>query len=191
MAKRENGEGTITQLANGSFMGKIQIDGVRKSVYGKSKPEVIRKLQQLSVNSLNGLKEPSSMTLNTWLLFWLENYKKLKLKPKTYEVYETQSVHNILPFLGDIRLKDLNPLQIQKYINKKAETLSPATVRKQYSILRACLEKAVVNEMINKNPCNQIELPVLTQKEIKAFTQDLHNNDDSQPMHNPFTTHQG
>ena len=112
------------------------------------------------------------MKLKAWLVFWLENYKKLKLKPKTYEVYETQSTCHILPFLGDIKLKDLNSLQIQKYINKKAETLSSATVRKHYNILKSCLEKAVANEMINKNPCNHIELPALKQKEIKAFTQE-------------------
>lgn len=83
--KRERGEGTITELQNGTYMGKIQIDGVRKSVYGKSRPEVVRKLQQLSVNSINGLKDSSSMKLETWMLFWLENFKKLKLKPKTNE----------------------------------------------------------------------------------------------------------
>ena len=170
--KRENGEGTITQLPTGTYMGKIQIDGVRKSVYGKSRPEVVKKIQKLCVNSLKGLKDSSSMKLNSWLLFWLENYKKLRLKPKTYEVYETQSVYNILPFLGDIPLKDLNSLQIQKYINKKAETLSSSTVRKQFNILNSCLEKAVANEMINKNPCEHIELPVLEQKEIKAFTRE-------------------
>jgi len=170
--KRENGEGTITKLPSGTYMGRIQIDCVRKSVYGKTKTEVIKKIQQLSVNSLKGLKESSSMKLKAWLIFWLENYKKLKLKQKTYEVYETQSVYHILPFLGDIKLNDLNSLQIQKYINKKAETLSSATVRKQFNILNSCLEKAVANEMINKNPCKHIELPVLEQKEIKAFTQD-------------------
>ncbi|MFZ5988395.1 MAG: tyrosine-type recombinase/integrase [Bacillota bacterium] len=168
--KRENGEGTITQLPNGTYMGKIQIDGVRKSVYGKSRPEVVRKIQQLAINSLKGLKESSPMKLKAWLLFWLENYKKLKLKPKTYEVYETQSVYHILPFLGDIQLKDLSSLQIQKYINEKSKTLSPATVRKQFNILNSCLEKAVANELINKNPCKHIELPILKQKEIKAFT---------------------
>lgn len=168
--KRENGEGTITQLPNGTYMGKIQIDGVRKSVYGKSRPEVVKKIQQLSVNSLKGLKESSTMKLKTWLIFWLENYKKLRLKPKTYEVYETQSVCHILPFLGDITLKDLSSLQVQKYINEKSKTLSPATVRKQFNILNSCMEKAVANELINKNPCKHVELPVLEQKEIKAFT---------------------
>lgn len=170
--KRENGEGTITELPNGTYMGKIQIDGVRRSVYGKTRPEVVKKLQQLSVNSFRGLKESSSIKLSAWLLFWLENYKKIKLKPKTYEVYETQSTYHILPSLGDIKLKDLNSLQIQKYINNKAEALSSATVRKHYNILKSCLEKAVANEMINKNPCNHIELPALKQKEIKAFNQE-------------------
>lgn len=171
-AKRENGEGTITELPNGTFMGRIQIDGVRKSVYGKSRPEVVKKIQQLSVNSLKGLKEPSSMKLKAWLIFWLENYKKLRLKPKTYEVYETQSVCHILPFLGDITLKDLSSLQVQKYINEKSKTLSSATVRKQFNILNSCMEKAVANDLINKNPCKHIELPVLEQKEIKAFTRE-------------------
>jgi integrase len=128
------------------------------------------------------------MKLKTWLLFWLENYKKLRLKPKTYEVYETQSFCHILPFLGDIKLKDLNSLQIQKYINEKSETLSPATVRKQFSILKSCLEKAVANEMINKNPCNHIELPVLTQKEIKAFTQEEEKRFIECAKHDPLYT---
>jgi|BioPla2DNA2_1021312.scaffolds.fasta_scaffold67351_2 hypothetical protein len=78
--KRENGEGTITELKNGTFMGKIQIDGFRKSVYGNSRSEVVKKIQKLS---LSGLKDSSSMKLKDWMAFWLENYKKLKLKPKT------------------------------------------------------------------------------------------------------------
>lgn len=74
--------------------------------------------------------------------------------------------------LGQITLKDLNPLQIQKYINEKSKTLASATVRKQFNILNSSLEKALANDMISKNPCRHIELPVLEQKEIKAFTQE-------------------
>ncbi|MDP4181937.1 MAG: site-specific integrase [Bacillota bacterium] len=175
-AKRENGEGSITELKNGTYMGKIQIDGVRRSVYGKSKPEVVRKIQQLSITSINGLKDSSVMKLETWMLFWLENFKKLKLKPKTYEVYETQSKHHLWPELGHITLKDLNALQIQKYINEKSKRLSAATVRKQFNILNSSLEKALANDMISKNPCKHIELPILEQKEIKAFTQEEERN---------------
>ena len=39
-------------------------------------------------------------------------------------------------------------------------------------ILNSALEKACLNELILKNPCNGVELPALTQKEIKAFTQE-------------------
>jgi integrase len=176
--KRENGEGTITKLANGSYMGRILLgyksDGKqnRKSVYGKTKSDVIQKLQELSLSKVHGLKEPSNMPLGTWLLYWLENFKKLRLKPKTYEVYETQVVYNIIPLLGDIPLKDLNTLQIQKYVNDKSQTLAPATVRKQFSILNSALDKAEANELITKNPCNHVELPVLEQKEIRALTLD-------------------
>ena len=182
MAKRrESGEGTISKLKNGTFMGKIQLgykdDGTpnRKSVYGKTKSEVIQKIQELALTKANGIKQPSSMSLAQWMRFWLKNFKQLKLKPKTYEVYEIQIRHNILPSLGDILLKDLNSLQIQQYINEKSQNLSPATVRKQYNILSSALEKAVANELILKNPCRHIELPVLEQKEIKAFTFDEEN----------------
>lgn len=176
--KRENGEGTITKLENGTYMGRIFLgykeDGKpnRKSVYGKTKTEVVQKIQELALSKAHGLKEPSNMSLSRWLIFWLENFKKLKLKPKTYEVYETQAKHNIIPIIGDIALKDLNTLHIQRYINEKSKTLAPATVRKQYNILNSSLEKAVANELIPKNPCRHIELPVLEQKEIKAFTLD-------------------
>jgi integrase len=56
MAKRrENGEGSITKLDNGLYMGRISMgykdNGKpnRKSVYGKTKGEVIQKLHELSL----------------------------------------------------------------------------------------------------------------------------------------------
>ena len=182
MAKRrENGEGTITRLKSGTYMGRIFLgykeDGKpnRVSVYDKTKSEVVKKLQELALSKAHGLKEPSAMPLGRWLVFWLENFKKLKLKPKTYEVYETQAQHNIIPMLGNIPLKNLNSLQIQKFVNDKSEVLAPATVRKQFMILNSALEKAVANELITKNPCQHIELPPLEQKKIKAFTLDEEN----------------
>jgi integrase len=112
------------------------------------------------------------MRLGKWLVFWLNNYKRLKLKTKTYEVYETQARCNIIPSLGNIPLKDLNSLQIQQFVNTMSQKYAPATVRKQYNIINSALEKAVANDMITKNPCKHVELPVLEQKTIKAFTID-------------------
>lgn len=182
MAKRGNGEGNITKRKNGTYMGSLFIgyheDGKpnRKYVYGKTRSETSQKLLELSSNKAKGIKEPSNMTLSKWLMFWLENFKKLKLKPKTYEVYETQIRHNIIPVLGDIPLKELNTLHIQKYINNKLKTLAPATIRKHYSdLLNPALQKAVDNDMIPKNPCKNVELPMAEQKEIKAFTLDEEN----------------
>ena len=79
MAKRGNGEGSIYKRKDGVWVGSIVLgrksDGKldRKTIYGKTRPEVAKKLQELSLNKANGIKEPSSMTLEEWLYFWLNN----------------------------------------------------------------------------------------------------------------------
>ncbi len=161
-------------------MGKImigrKIDGKpnRISVYGKTKGEVLNKLRDLSHSVQYGTYiEPSKVTFGEWLIKWLKDYKSIKLKPRTYDTYETQINYHIVPKLGFILLKDLKTYHIQNFYQGKFDNgkgLSSATIRKMHNIIKSSLVKAIDSELINKNPCKGIDLPPLEQKNIKAFT---------------------
>lgn len=182
MARRVDGEGTITHIKSRNiWMGKVQLgrkpDGSidRRSVYGKSPKEVSDKIRKLSIEQGSVIAFDSAlMTVKEWTNYWLENYKKLNIKPKTYEVYERIIKLHIEPSaLGMMQLRKITPMQIQKLVNEKYRAgLSSATVRKMFNIINQALQKAYDNDMIPKNPAKTVELPEHTQKEIKVFTRE-------------------
>lgn len=182
--KRVNGEGTITKLSDKKYMGKIMVgwkpDGKpdRVSVYGKNEKEVSIKLREISSQLAKGTYIHSCKdTFGEWVVVWLKDYKSIKLKPRTYDIYESQINTHIIPELGDIQLKDLKSHQLQHFYNKKynaGQGLASATIKKIHSIINSSLKQALINDLIIKNPSEGVELPALEQKIIKSFTEEEH-----------------
>jgi len=107
------------------------------------------------------------------LITWLKEYKAINLKPRTYDVYETQIKHNIIPEIGHFELKELKQQDLQRFYNKKynkGKGLSSSTIRKIHNIINSALDKAVENDVMRKNVVKNVELPKLTKPQVKAFT---------------------
>jgi integrase len=181
MAKREAYAGTITKVKDKDlFMGRIQLgfkpDGKpnRKTVYGKTKAEVSEKLRVLAYQfGVGACYDPSTMTIKEWMEFWIENFKKLNLKPKTLEVYKQVITCHVVPNIGHITLKNLSTMHLQRLVNERYQSgLSTGSIRKMHNIINSSLEQALQNDMIPKNPAKSVKLPAHTQKAIKYFTED-------------------
>ena len=177
--RRGNGEGSITKLKNGLWMGRVTIgrkkDGKqdRKSLYGNTRTEVSSKMIALQNEIQTGNYISTDMTLAQWLTTWLKEYKAINLKPKTYDVYETQVVCNVIPDIGNIALKDLRQQDFQRFYNKKYNNgngLSSATIRKIHNIINSALNQAVENDLMHKNVGKNVQLPKLVKSQVKAFT---------------------
>lgn len=178
--KRGNGEGSIIQRKDGRWMGSITIGRntngklIRKCIYGKTRKDVQDKMVQVASELAKGsFFEPSKMLLKDWLIYWLKNYKSIKLKPKTYDGYETIINSGIIPFIGDKQLKELQASDIQKFYNDRyndGKGLATSTIRKTHVILKSALKQAVTNDLIHKNPADYVELPSMQKREIRAFT---------------------
>jgi len=181
MARRGRGEGTVARLPDGSWYGRISLGKdennkyIRKSVYGKSRAEVIRKLIEIRNAVRKGLYIKNSVTVAQWLRRWLVEYKAINLKPHTYDSYEMQIEHNIIPGLGHLLLKEITSLDVQAFYNNKYNNghgLSSATIRKINSILHAAFNKAIENDIMRKNITNGVQLPRFSQEDVRAFTLD-------------------
>ena len=93
MAKRGQGEGTISKRPNGTWWARISLGRdengkqKRKAFYGRTRKEVQEKLTE-ALNDINNddYIEPSSITVSQWIDIWLKEYRKNALKPGTYKL---------------------------------------------------------------------------------------------------------
>lgn len=128
----------------------------------------------------------SSMRLSDFVPRYLEIAKQT-LSPATYEFYKLKIDSLINPALGHLKLKDINPSHIQKFINQLAaapkekrsgqpneqgETLSPSTVRRYLTVLQSIFKQAVKLGLISDSPAKveRLTLPKTQAPKIEIFT---------------------
>ncbi|HFD2031396.1 TPA: tyrosine-type recombinase/integrase [Clostridium perfringens] len=115
MSKKANGEGSIHRRENGTWRGLITIgynENVslkRKSFSGKTKLEVVKKIEEFrTLNNKGLIPSDDKITLSNWFYNWLFNYRIHDLKPSSFERYEGL-YRNYIQYstLGKIKLVDL------------------------------------------------------------------------------------
>ena len=171
--KKANGEGNIRKRDNGTWEARATIDGKSKSVYGKTQAEVRRKLTEILSSVDNGTYIPDTgMTIAQWLEIWQRDYLR-DVKESTKGRYEQDVRLHIAPYIGAVRLADLNAPTVQRLYNQAQDRgLSEKTIRCIHGTLHKALEKAVECELIRKNACDRANVPRLTAptKDIAPFS---------------------
>ncbi|WP_196600381.1 N-terminal phage integrase SAM-like domain-containing protein [Pectinatus frisingensis] len=179
MARRAWGEGSYDyneELARWRWRGYYQNNSgekKRKEIVSKSRKELKGKvklfLQELENNHVDIL---SAMTVKKWCQTWLEDVIKPSVKIKTYENYKRTCNNHIIPVFGETRLKKLQPIDIQKYLNqlcKKYATNTVITIRNHFIIL---LNTAIEYWYIKVNTAKRTKPPKKRAKEIMPLTDD-------------------
>lgn len=112
----------------------------------------------------------SKLTLAEYLNDWFTQYVEKNLAINTVCGYRNNIYKHIIPGIGNIQLTMLNPIQIQKFYNKKlTDGLSPTSVIYIHRVLRKALEQAYKMRIISKNVADLVELP----RKIKYKSQSL------------------
>lgn len=140
----------------------------------------------------NGLYTDSRQTLKDFCKDYLE-ITKTTLSPTTHRAYQAVIEQYIIPALGHLKLRDIKPLHVQKFVQQLQEPikrnrnerykgheqqpeddryLSPGTVKKYYSVLQSVLARACKLGLIPSNPADsdRIDLPKNRQKDVEIFT---------------------
>lgn len=183
---KANGEGTIFRYRNG-WRGQIVIEdskgsACRVSANGKTKQEVIDKLAELKTDYNRGdYVFKSDTTVAEWAKHWLETYKKPNMTYGSHLRYKSLIDNHLLPTMGEYKLQELTkPLLEQSYGKmfqkkmKKGDTseYSHATLNALTSLFKKCLQEAVANGILNKNPHDGVQLHKLRpSKKVSAYTQ--------------------
>jgi hypothetical protein len=97
-----------------------------------------------------------------YIIQWLES-QRVALADTTYQCYEHQVCNRIVPYFlpKKIKLKDLTPKELVKFMNDELESFSNNTVRKHLINISTCLDSAAKepNRIIPFNPAKVIEWP--------------------------------
>lgn len=118
-------------------------------------------------------------------------YVLVKLKVNTQKVYETAYNKYILPEFGIMDLKDIKPINIQKFANKISKTLKPNTVGNILACLSKTLSFAEKWEMVEISPYRKIEYErtqhktndeLLSLEQIEKLV-NYYNNEETNLMH--------
>src|SRR5215210_6619760 len=175
MGKRGNGEGTISRRKNGGWMAQYYVHTAegrkRKTIYGKTRQEVAKKLAKALSDREGGLIfDAEGLKLGEYLSRWLEDSVKGTVRNTTYERYEQISRTHIVPMLGGVKLKVLSSTHVRGLYKEKLSSLSPRTVQYIHVTLHKALKQAVSDGLIPRNATEAVKPPQVRREEIRPLT---------------------
>lgn len=105
-----------------------------------------------------------------------------ELSPNSMSAYKRVIDNFIVPALGHLKLKDIKPTHIQKFVNllasgdyrmdgKEGKKYAPATVHRYYVVLQSIMSHAYGLELIQKNPTDtkKIKLPSIGEQKTEIY----------------------
>lgn len=136
-----------------------------KTLYGKTQKEVTEKLEQYKRDMLltSSNIDYDKLTLQDYYYTWLMNRKKT-YKPNSFKDYESVYRNYIqASIIGKTLIKKLNQVTLNRYYNNLLEeNITPQTIQRINTKLKACLSSAVKEDILIKKPCSFVELPKCT-----------------------------
>jgi integrase len=169
--KRGQGEGSIFRRKDGLWVAQVSVQGKKISKYSKSQSvcrDWLRKTKAQVEDGLtfSGAQISVSEFLSEWLIL-----NETSVRPKTSDQYKQIVRQHIVPDLGMIKMKDLNPRQIQALYSKKLENgTSARSVILIHAVLRRALNHALKLGMIGRNPAMAVIRPKFKRKEMNILT---------------------
>jgi integrase len=113
---------------------------------------------------------PGRLTVADLLNQWL-NSVRMNLSPKTQDGYTMIVNRHLVPDLGHIQLKQLQPSMIESYYSHAREKpLSGRTVHKHHRLLKQALRYAIRQGYLGMNPCDLVGTPKWKAKQMRTLT---------------------
>lgn len=161
-SRRTRGDGALFKRADGAWVGRVELapkDGKRryKTVSSVDRNVCIDKLKKLRADVDAGrIAVTSNATVESWLTRWLEDIAKPRLRPTTFEDYQSVIRGHIIPAIGTKRLDKLTPDHIRGLHRAVG---SSRTAELAHVVLSKALKDAVREGMLTFNVCERVDKP--------------------------------
>jgi integrase len=171
--RKRNGEGSICERADGRWVGVVSLEGgKRKYLYGTTADEVQEKLSRAQTQKLDNVPfTDERLTIAHWLNTWLRNVKPPATSPKTWITYEGFVRRHLIPGLGHIRLTKLQPQHVRNFLDEKLDSgLSARSVKHLRATLRAALNQAMNDDLIQRNAAAKVKPPEIQPRNLDVYS---------------------
>ncbi len=170
--RRAKGEGSVFKRKDGRWQARYQADGKRRYIYGKTRAEVARMLNQaLSEVSRGLVYDDKGTTVEKHIEDWLAASKGT-VRIRTWERYEQICRRHIVPELGHLKLRNLTPMLVQNLYREKLKVLSPRTVQYVHVTLHRALSLAVRWNLVPRNVTDLVDPPRVLKKQVRPLTEE-------------------
>lgn len=164
----------FSQRKDGRYEARAVIEGVKIDIYDFKLSSLRKRFAEEKSKVLCKVKnERPNITVEQWYNEWFERCKAPTLKSEvSKKTYYRKCNNTIIAILGDKKLKYLSQIDIQETANELCEKgYTDRSIKEAIGVFRNCLDIAVVNNIINVNPCISIVVKnANTQKERRVLT---------------------
>lgn len=178
--RRLPGEGSVHKRPNGTWCAQIDlgpdINGKRRrrSVYGRTRDDVLDKMKEL-LRQLgeHGDLPTADMTLAKWMTYWLKNIAYDRVKPATFASYQTAVTQYINPSIGKrplSRLTTAHVRQMHSYVREQG--CNSTTAHNAHACLRAALNDAMREGKVGSNKAALVRAPAKAVSKRNALSFD-------------------
>lgn len=170
--RRAKGFGTVYQDKSGQWWAKLSPDdeGRRPKKRVESRGAGERWLREKQAERERGIQVRARMpTLEEVLKSYLDDIQS-SVKKTTHEAYVGSFTRYIRPRLGDVRLNDLTPQRIRRWLSELVAEQAAHTARNAFRVLRSALRTAVNDRIIAHNPTDGIKAPSGHQKQAQVLS---------------------
>lgn len=149
----------------------FSFEGKRYSVSGKTEKEATAKMLKKQQELENGsFLISNSITVGEWAYICYETYRKGKVKEDTYYRYINRLKNCIINKpIGSMQVQKVRHIDCQKCVNEQAGN-SDYQIRQTIQMLDFIFRKAVKDDLILKNPAEELERPVGVTNERRELT---------------------
>ncbi len=135
----------------------------RRFVTGKTEKAVKSKLAAMA--------RPPRPTdaLEGWLAVWLS---QLRVKERTRDGYSTIIDRHIVPIIGHVPIGELTATDIRSWMAGLEAEFHPRTVGHAHAVLRAALNRAVRDRMIDFNVATAVDAPLVPRRAYTVWSTD-------------------
>jgi integrase len=177
---RGKGESSVFKDGRGLWTAAVELPPDpsgkrrRKTIRSKDKKTVLLKLAELKKELANRGDLPTAdQTLEQWITYWLREVAPRDLRPKTLLGYRAVLTNQVIPVIGGVRLGKLSADHMRRVADAMTDKgLSATYALNAHRVLGSCLEDAVRENRIGRNPTKLLKAPRKSTQAQEAFEVD-------------------
>lgn len=159
-----------------------------KPTHGMTEKQIKKELARVALEFENKIQNGEMIDAkNLRLSQFCDQYLDMvddNLAPNTKHFYTRIINDYIKPSLGNLKLNQIKPVHVQQFIltlsteggrkDGKGEKISPATVKRYFTVLKSIMARAYRLDLIEHNPTEtaKLDLPKVIEPDIAIFTKE-------------------